>query len=335
MSPEQARGTGVDYRTDVYALGIVMFEILAGARPFPVLADSFATLLQHSEEPPMSLADVVTGLPAEMTQLVDAMLAKTPQARPSLAAVRTVIKRLRTTQLPTRSIAGQALASFSQTGQSGSRADVTPSQLGAQPLLPGLPEGLQRLAIGAGPATGEKPDITTRGVGVGPLLAQFGLPQFAPNHPRPMRPTPSPPVGVPTGLPHSVGTRSEPQLPVHRISANHEARPPATGSQPLQVTGARSRGPATYPPPIGNAMTGQTGLTGLTSPNGVMGTGVGVAQNGRGLPTTLLGHAAPVVNRDLPVPELEPAGNRRWWVALAALIAAAIAIAAVIALSGP
>ena len=113
MSPEQARGVGVDHRTDIYALGVVMFESIAGKRPFPVLADSFATLLQHAEEPPLSLADSVADLPPEMVQLVDAMLAKTPQARPSLAAVRAVIKRLRATQqLPTHSLAGKPIGSL-------------------------------------------------------------------------------------------------------------------------------------------------------------------------------------------------------------------------------
>ena len=113
MSPEQARGIGVDYRTDVYALGIVMFEILTGQRPFPSTGDSFATLQYHAEEPPPSLGSACSGLPVEMVQLVDTMLSKEPAARPSLAAVRTVIKRLRTTQLPTRSVAGRELASFS------------------------------------------------------------------------------------------------------------------------------------------------------------------------------------------------------------------------------
>ncbi|MEO7729475.1 MAG: protein kinase [Kofleriaceae bacterium] len=135
MSPEQARGIGVDYRTDVYALGIVMFEILAGARPFPPLGDPLATLLQHAEEPPTSLADVISGLPDEMVQLVAAMLAKTPGARPSLAAVRTVIKRLRTTQLPTRSVAGLAMSSYSKLPVQ--PLGVTPSYVGAEALLPG------------------------------------------------------------------------------------------------------------------------------------------------------------------------------------------------------
>jgi len=113
MSPEQARGVGVDHRTDIYALGILMFEILTGTRPFPSAGDAFMTLQYHAEEPPPSLASLLPELPAEMVQLVDAMLAKEPAARPSLAAVRTVIKRLRTTQLPTKSVAGIEMARLS------------------------------------------------------------------------------------------------------------------------------------------------------------------------------------------------------------------------------
>src|ERR1051325_8164143 len=132
MSPEQARGQGVDYRTDIYALGIVMFEILAGSRPFP-------------------------GLPGEMVQLVDAMLAKTPQARPSLAAVRTVIKRLRTTQLPTRSVAGVAMASYDRRPTAPPLA-ITASRVGAEAVLPGDSRITERRQ--------PNPQTTTPGVGV-------------------------------------------------------------------------------------------------------------------------------------------------------------------------
>jgi serine/threonine protein kinase len=182
MSPEQARGIGVDYRTDIYALGVLMFEIIAGSRPFPAMAEPVATLMQHAEEPPASLADVIAGLPAEMVQLVAAMLAKTPEARPSLAAVRTVIKRLRTTQLPTRSLAGVQMAALSQP-DAPTVFGLTASQVGAEAMLPGDSRQLARpqaavetlrsnpnLAVLRPPAAGPAISGTLRGsAGVAPV----------------------------------------------------------------------------------------------------------------------------------------------------------------------
>ena len=163
MSPEQARGIGVDHRTDIYALGIVMFEVLAGCRPFPTLGEPLATLLQHAEEPPTSLADMVSGLPGEMVQLVTAMLAKTPEARPSLAAVRTVIKRLRTTQLPTRSVAGLVIAPRLPGRPA---LGITASRVGAEALVPEdplatVPSGVRPAPAGAG--TAFRPELLTAG----------------------------------------------------------------------------------------------------------------------------------------------------------------------------
>jgi serine/threonine protein kinase len=140
MSPEQARGTGVDYRTDIYALGVVMFEIMAGRRPFISQGDPFATLMMHAEELPPSLDEYVSGLPTEMVQLVATMLAKDPAARPSLAAVRTVIKRLRTTQLPGRTLAlelSQSRKPQPEVMPAESIGDISASRLGADSILPG------------------------------------------------------------------------------------------------------------------------------------------------------------------------------------------------------
>ena len=208
MSPEQARGVGVDYRTDIYALGIVMFEILAGHRPFPALADSLATLMQHAEEPPASLADTVAGLPAEMVQLVDAMLAKTPEARPSLAAVRTVIKRLRNTQLPTRSVAGVAMASFDQ--RPPPPLAITPSHVGAQAVLPGDSRHPDRRQ--------STPQTTTPGIGVDDVWSKI-------NAPRPTAPPRSQPPLDPTrsspGQPQSFSAVRSAQMQPHRMDPAH------------------------------------------------------------------------------------------------------------------
>jgi serine/threonine-protein kinase len=96
MSPEQARSEPIDTRTDIYALGVLTFEILTGYRPFGRRASALETLKAHAEEAPPLLTEYVQGLDPELVQLVDAMLAKQRDDRPSLAAVRTVVKRLRT-----------------------------------------------------------------------------------------------------------------------------------------------------------------------------------------------------------------------------------------------
>jgi eukaryotic-like serine/threonine-protein kinase len=106
MSPEQARASDqVDYRTDIYALGVVAYELLVGEAPFR-RSSSIDTLLAHQEEAVPSLGMRCPSLPDELVQLIEAMLAKEPGDRPTLAAVRAVIKRLRGTKIPTMTAAG-------------------------------------------------------------------------------------------------------------------------------------------------------------------------------------------------------------------------------------
>jgi serine/threonine-protein kinase len=106
MSPEQARAsTNVDHRTDIYALGVMSFELITGRVPFKGQS-SIDTLLAHQDEPVPSLLEKAPTLPLELAQLIEAMLAKDPDERPTLAAVRTVLKRLKGTQIPTMTAAG-------------------------------------------------------------------------------------------------------------------------------------------------------------------------------------------------------------------------------------
>jgi serine/threonine-protein kinase len=109
MSPEQASGGSVDHRTDIYALGVMAFELLTGAAPF-VKRSSLDTMVAHQEDPVPPLIAKVAGVPEELVQLIEAMLAKDAEQRPTLAAVRAVVKRLRGTKIPTITAAGVQLA---------------------------------------------------------------------------------------------------------------------------------------------------------------------------------------------------------------------------------
>jgi hypothetical protein len=84
MSPEQFGGDPVDARTDLYALGIILYEMLTGRVPFT--ADTtIATLMKHlHDEPPLDAA-AAGAMPATLVPLLRQALAKKPEDRPSSA----------------------------------------------------------------------------------------------------------------------------------------------------------------------------------------------------------------------------------------------------------
>ncbi len=84
MSPEQAMGGSVDHRTDIYALGVVAYEALAGEHPFGIRTPG-EMLRAHVEEPPTPLDSRVSGIPPGLAALVMRALAKAPAARPQSA----------------------------------------------------------------------------------------------------------------------------------------------------------------------------------------------------------------------------------------------------------
>ena len=89
MSPEQAEGRTVDARSDIFALGAVLYEMLAGRRPFTGNSDlGVITSILRDQPPPVRTlrADV----PSTVQAIVDRCLAKNPSARyASAAALRT------------------------------------------------------------------------------------------------------------------------------------------------------------------------------------------------------------------------------------------------------
>lgn len=75
MSPEQARGQRVDGRTDIFSLGVVLYEMICGTRPFTgeTTSDIIVALLASE---PIRPSQQLPGIPAELEQIVALMLAK-------------------------------------------------------------------------------------------------------------------------------------------------------------------------------------------------------------------------------------------------------------------
>ena len=82
MSPEQGRGQEVDHRTDLYALGCCLFEMLTGLPPFDA-KNSLELMMLHQHEPPPRLPG---SLPSSLDRFIQRALAKHPGQRPQDAS---------------------------------------------------------------------------------------------------------------------------------------------------------------------------------------------------------------------------------------------------------
>ena len=76
MSPEQARGDRVDRKTDIYSLGVVLYEMLAGTVPFDA-ESSFGILMKHLNEPPPP----IPGISKDLQAVINRALAKDTDRR--------------------------------------------------------------------------------------------------------------------------------------------------------------------------------------------------------------------------------------------------------------
>ena len=94
MAPEQCRGKPIDHRADIYALGVVIHEMLTGQRLFE--GDSgMEVLFMHASLPPKPMSHAAPDLPEALDEPVLAMLAKRPDQRPDSAgkAIAALVQR--------------------------------------------------------------------------------------------------------------------------------------------------------------------------------------------------------------------------------------------------
>jgi serine/threonine-protein kinase len=80
MSPEQARGEKIDFRSDIYALGIVIFELFTGRLPFRA-ETPLATILKHLQEAPPLDGPEGVRIPPAVREVLRKALAKNPDER--------------------------------------------------------------------------------------------------------------------------------------------------------------------------------------------------------------------------------------------------------------
>lgn len=100
MSPEALRGQRLDKRSDIWSFGVLLFEMIAGRRPFVGEATT-AVMIKILQEPAPDLLALRSQCPAQLAQLVDAMLVKARERRPgSMRLVASVLEAIRAGEAP-------------------------------------------------------------------------------------------------------------------------------------------------------------------------------------------------------------------------------------------
>jgi serine/threonine-protein kinase len=263
MSPEQIKAATVDARSDVYAAGVLLFELLAGRRPY-VAEDHEGYIAAHLSEPIPSLAKVHPNLASAplFQQVIEKAMAKKPGSRFKDAAVMLAALEAVIAKLPSAATApGRAVrrksAPHPKAGSgsgSGSLSRFLRRAIVVVTLAGGLAAAATYLIRDAGrpsetAAPRPKPQPSSK------LKPPAPPPKVVPE-PTPPEPTPPPPAPPETAAVPTTATPPAPSPPSPTPPPKPEPAvpPPAEAKAPLAVKApAATKPPAESPEETGSA----------------------------------------------------------------------------------
>lgn len=169
MSPEQARGLKLDGRSDIFSLGVVLYELLTGSRPFggATTSDAIVSLLERK---PARLSTLLNDVPEEVENIVARSLEKDADARYQTAG--DMLRDLKRAKARFDSAETRSLAASTP-------ADESVTVTSSSPSIPTPPSDVYATSLGASASTGPTRILPRKSTGVWIVLGSLALVMIA------------------------------------------------------------------------------------------------------------------------------------------------------------